>query len=134
MARDDRFAPFAHAAVMRAIRASRYGARVLVYVTSPRAEFRRLDQGGRTASERAFTRACYRLVFDGPAARGEPSDWSLKLIWRDQLTPSRAGALARPVALRIYPRSEARVSGPSWVRDEGFGRSTPDRRMGPRAV
>jgi hypothetical protein len=121
----------AHDAVLRAIRASRYRRAVVVFVNSPRGEYGRLDRGGRTRHERAFTRAAYRLVFDGPAAAGEPSQWSLKLTWRDQLSPGRPGWLARAVAVRIFPRQEARVpAGQSWVRDEGgFGRSAPDRRI-----
>lgn len=117
----------AHAAVMRAIRASRYRRAVVVYVNSPRGEYGRTDRGGRTRHERAFTRAAYRLIWGEP---GQPSGWSLKLIWRDQLSPGRPGWMARAVAVRIYPRAEARVpEGRSWLRDEGFGRSMPDHRI-----
>jgi hypothetical protein len=125
-----RYSAAAANAVTRAIRASRYGASVAVYVSSPRAEFRRLDRGGRTRHERAFTRACYEIVFDGPAARGEQSPWSLKLTWRSQADPGAPGRLSRAVALRIFPRDQARVpAGRSWVLDQGAGRSTPATRM-----
>jgi hypothetical protein len=104
---------------------------VLVYVSSPRHEYRSPDRGGRTRHERAFTRAVYWLVFDGPASRGEPSQWSVKLTWQDKLSPGAPGRLARAVAVRAYPRADARVPpGESWVRDEGpFGRSSADRRI-----
>jgi len=116
---------------MRAIRAAGRRRAVVVFVASPRGEFRSLDRGGRTRHERAFIRACYWIVFDGPASRGEPSQWSLKLTWRDQLSPSAAGRLARAVAVRAYPREQARVPpGRSWVADTGpFGRSAPGRRI-----
>jgi hypothetical protein len=125
------YAAAAGNAVMRAIRASRSRHAVLVYVSSPRHEFGSLDRGGRTRHERAFTRAAYWLVFDGPASRGEPSEWSLKLTWRDQLSVSAPGRLARAVAVRAFPREAARVpAGRAWTRDEGpFGRSSPDRRI-----
>jgi hypothetical protein len=133
VARDElagRYAAAAANAVTRAIRAGRYRSAVLVFVSSPRHEFRRLDRGGRTRHERAFTRACYWIVFDGPAERGEPSQWSLKLTWRDRLDPGAPGMLARAVALRVFPREDARVpAGRSWVRDEGPGRSVPGRRI-----
>src|SRR5215831_4317313 len=90
-----------------------------------------LSQRYEASAHSAFIRACYWIVFDGPASRGEPSQWSLKLTWRDQLSPSAAGRLARAVAVRAYPREQARVPpGRSWVADTGpFGRSAPGRRI-----
>lgn len=104
----------------RAIRASRSRRGVLVYVASPRAEFRRLDRGGRTAHERAFTRSSYYRVVNVPRNRQEEQDWSLKLTWGDELQTSSRGRLARPVVVRVYPRGEARARGPRWSDGSGF--------------
>lgn len=104
--------------MIRAGRASRQKAGVQAWIASPRAEFRHRDPGGRTAHERAFTRAAYWLIFKN-AGQGGHSGWSLKLTWGEDedRRASSAGRLARPVRVRLYPRGQARVSGPSWVDD-----------------
>ena len=69
----------------RAARASRSRRAVIAWVPSPRGEVRRLDRGGRTAHERAWTRSMYYQV------RIPPRRWSLKLTWDEDsgnLSPS----------------------------------------------
>lgn len=105
--------------MIRAARAHRDGRGVQAWIASPRAEFRARDRGGRTAHERAFTRAAYYLVFRVPIRQGRAPDWSLKLTWGDdgQRRASSAGRLARPVQVRLFRRSGARVRGARWVDD-----------------
>ena len=130
-----RYDPVADWAVMRAIRASRSGRGVVLWIASPRGDFRRTDRGGRTADERAFTRACYNLVTHEPVKvmrrdGGPGPQWSLKLAWGSEREPSGAGRDARPVRVRVWPRSQARVKrGTSWLDGHGFGRSEPGRRI-----
>lgn len=112
---------------VRAARASRDRRGVLVHIASPRAEFGRLDKGGRTAHERAFTRAAYYLIFKAPINAGQVPMWSLKLDWSDDLAASSGGRLARPVVFRLYPRDKARVRGDRWV--DGAGRSEMNNRI-----
>jgi hypothetical protein len=120
-----RYDPYVHDLIMRAARESRQGRGVQAWIASPRAEFRARDQGGRTAHERAFTRAAYYLIFKNAGrytsgkkgTEGEPSGWSLKLTWghdKDRRASS-GGRLARPVLVRLYPSGQARRSGPAWV-------------------
>ena len=105
--------------ITRAARAHRDGKSVTTWIASPRAEFRDRDRGGRTQHERAFTRSCYYLVFRVPLNARQVPDWSLKLTWGsdDQRRASSRGRLARPVQVRLFRRSAARVKGPSWVDD-----------------
>jgi hypothetical protein len=105
--------------MIRAARAHRDGKAVRAWIASPRAEFRARDKGGRTAHERAFTRSAYYLIFKTPINRGEVPDWSLKLTWGadSERRASSAGRLARPVQVRLFRRSGARVTGPSWADD-----------------
>jgi hypothetical protein len=100
----------------RAARASVNGQSVQAWIASPRAEYRGLDRGGRTPHERAFTRAAYYVVWRVPINAGVPPDWSLKLTWGGdaELKPSARGRLARPVQVRLFPRSKARVRGERW--------------------
>jgi hypothetical protein len=97
--------------MLRAGRASRSGRGVQAWIASPRAEFRARDRGGRTAHERAFTRAAYYLIFKGR------SGWSLKLTWGTDADrrASAYGKLARPVLVRLYPASQAEPSSAPWV-------------------
>ena len=104
-------------AVMRAIRASKNGQGVQVWVASTRGELRNPDAGGRSAHERAFTRSAYYLVFRAPINRREIPAWSLKLTWGDELRPSGQGRMARPVRVRVWPRRQARVRGARWTDD-----------------
>jgi len=97
--------------IIRAMRASRSGRGVRVWVASPRGDFARLDRGGRTSHERAFTRSAYYLV------KLHRDAWSLKLTWGPdtELRASSGRRLARPVMVRLFPRDQARVSGPRWT-------------------
>ena len=54
---------------------------VQTWIASPGVEFRNLDQGGRTAHERAFIRSAYYQVIKVPQHNGEPQYWSLRLAW-----------------------------------------------------
>ena len=113
--------------MIRAIRAMRNGKGVLVWVASPRHQFRDKDGGGRTAEERAFTRAAYWQVWGLPRKTGTPMHYSLKLTWGLELVPSSHGRRARAVQVRIYPRGKARVqpNRQSWVEEvEAFGDSS----------
>ena len=105
---------------MRAIRASRDGRGVQAFIASPRAELRARDAGGRSAHERAFTRAAYYLVWRAPLNAGRIPDWSLHLAWGPDSTleASSHGRLARPVRVRVRPRR-----GPKGGRD--FGHALP---------
>ena len=119
-----------HGMLLRAARASSTSRGVLVYIASPRAEFRHPDRSGRTVHERAFTRSAYYIVKGGPNHSGDRSygnvpDWSLKLTWGEELRASSRGRLARPVVIRLFPRSQARVHGPKWK--DGFNRSEGSR-------
>ena len=116
-----------HQIVLRAIYAQRGKRGVQAWIASPRGEYRAVDRGGRTRHERAFTRSCYYLVWSIPmqqqkAGEGTGPAWSLKLTWGDdgQRRPGAAGKLARPVTVRVWPRSQARVRGPRWSDGEGF--------------
>ena len=95
--------------------ASRQG--IQAWIASPRAEFRAKDRGGRTAHERAFTRSAYYLIWRAPINAGVPQEWSLKLTWGTD-ADRRASAnnrLARPVTIRLFPRSQARPTAAAWV-------------------
>ncbi len=107
----------ARQAVLRAARASRQGRGVRVWVASTRRDLKYPDAGGRSAHERAFSRAAYYLIWRVPLNRGASPEWSLKLTWGSdaELQPSSQGRLARPVTLRMWPRNAARVSGPRWT-------------------
>ena len=109
-----------HTVMSRAARAHRDGKSVTAWIASPRGEFRHRDKGGRTAHERAFTRSAYYLIFRTPINAGRTPDWSLKRTWGDdgQRRASSSGRLARPVQVRLFRRSAARVKGPSWLDDE----------------
>ena len=117
--------------ILRAARAQRDRHAVQAWIASPRAEFRHRDRGGRTQHERAFTRSCYYLVFRVPLNRGQAPEWSLKLTWGSDgdRKASSGGKLARPVLVRLYKRSQARVQGAKWTDDEAL-QSRPGNRMG----
>jgi hypothetical protein len=101
--------------LIRAIRASRQRKSVVIWIASPRAQFRDKDQGGRTAEERAFTRSAYWQVFGLPHKYGAEMDWSLRLAWGDRLYDTGYGRRARACQVRVWPRGQARQTGPSWV-------------------
>lgn len=101
----------------RAARASARGHGVQAWIVSPRGEYARLDRGGRTAHERAFTRSAYYLIWRVPINAGVPQQWSLKLTWGSDADrrPSSRGRLARPVVIRLFPRGQARPGSARWV-------------------
>ena len=109
--------------LIQAAAASRAKGAVVTYVPSPRREFDALDMGGRTRTERAFTRSMYYLVMKVP-----PRRWSLKLTWGPL---SRRG---RRCEVRLFPvgAGYAHASkGRLYTADESF-RTTPARRIDDR--
>ena len=103
--------------MIRAIRAGRNGRSVRVYVASPRSSFRSTDEGGRTRHERAFTRSVYYLMWRTPINAGSVPEWSVKMSWGDEVQSSSGNRLARPVTIRVWPRSQARARGKQWSKD-----------------
>jgi len=103
--------------MIRAIRASRNGRSVRVYIASPRSSFRATDAGGRTAHERAFTRSAYYLMGRVPLNAGAVPEWSLKVTWGDEVRASSGNRLARPAVIRVWPRSQARPRSAQWSKD-----------------
>ena len=100
--------------------ASRAKGGIVTYVPSPRGESGRLDMGGRTRTERAFTRSMYYLVMKVP-----PRRWSLKLTWGPV---TRRG---RRCEVRLFPVAAGyrhASGGRLYTADESF-RSTPAQRM-----
>jgi hypothetical protein len=119
-----RYDAHVRAVMIRAIRAGRNGNGVRAWIASPRAEFRHTDPRGRTAHERAFTRSVYFLMWRVHVNRHEIPPWSVKLTWGEELRDSGRGRRARPVTVRVWPRSQARVRGKSW-RDNPSQQSRP---------
>jgi len=104
---------------------------LIVWIASPRGQFRQLDRGGRTQHERAFTRSAYYQVFKVPYNAGEVPDYSLRLDWGDERRASSHGRLARPVRVTLFPfgATSHRRRGPSYL-PEGTGfRSTLGNRI-----
>lgn len=100
----------------RAEQASPYRRGIRAWVTSPTTEYRHRDRGGRTRHERAFIRSAYFQVRSWQANPDGPA-WSLKLTWGADVDrrPSRPGHLARPVTIRVFPRSDARIPANSYL-------------------
>jgi hypothetical protein len=118
--------------MIRAIRASRNNRSVRVYIASPRSSFRAVDAGGRTAHERAFTRSAYYLMWRSPIRDGDVPQWSLKMTWGDEVRASSGNRLARPVVIRVWPRSQARARGKQWSKDPALqsgGTGSPKQRF-----
>ena len=101
--------------MIRAARASRNQQGVRVWVASPRSS--RPDAGGRTSHERAFTRSAYYLMWRVPINAKTIPEWSLKVTWGEATRSSSSGRVARAATVRLFPRSQARVRGASWMRD-----------------
>lgn len=115
--------------LLRAIVARRENKAVPVFVASPPASFRRLDRGGRTAHERAFTRSAYYQVFKVPRNAGELPTYSLKLTWGP--IAFRHGRWGRVVRVRLYRYGSGyrhAQSRPQWITDE-TRRSVPGARI-----
>src|SRR5271170_6074702 len=106
--------------LISAIRASRQRKGVIVWVASPRGQFRDKDAGGRTAEERAFTRAAYYQVFLVPRKMGVRPDYSLKLTWGDSLEPSSHGRRARACRVRLYTYGSGYAKVAKGDRQEWF--------------
>ena len=120
----------ARRAVMRAITAHYAGQSASAWIASPGPEFRNLDRGGRTAHERAFTRAAYWWVWREPINNKRTPTWSLKLTWGP--IERRGDRYGRTVQLRMFTRGggvrhNARNLGKSWASNEAL-RSTPGAR------
>lgn len=111
---------FVRQTILRAIGESRVRKSVQVWIASPRTEFAHPDNGGRTMHERAFTRSVYYLVWKEPIKQGREPEWSVRLDWGSdgELRASSGNRWARPVKIRVWPRSEARVRGPRWTDSE----------------
>ena len=90
---------------------------VQVWISSPRAEFRALDESGRTRHERAFMRSAYHRIRGQHLADGTLIEWLFQLTWGDDdtLKPSRPGYFSRPVRVRLRPLSDARVTGERYI-------------------
>jgi hypothetical protein len=101
----------------RAVRAGRDGRGVRVYIASTRAEIRNPDEGGRTRHERAFTRSVYYLMWRAPINAKTIPEYSVKMTWGDEVQASSGNRVARPVTIRVWPRSQARVRGQQWSKD-----------------
>ena len=112
-----RYDAAAFQALMRAGKASKSNRGVRVWIASSSRELRSRDAGGRTAHERAFSRAAYYRVWRVPLNAGQVPEWSLKLSWGDDsdLRASSGGRMARPVTVRLWPRAKARVRGERWT-------------------
>ena len=105
----------------------------LMWIPSPRSQFRRTDKGGLTATERAWTRACYYLIFKVPRNNGQPVHYSLTMDWDlSRREPSSNGRLARPVRMTLHKYGtrgpgggKMPPPGSGWI---GF-QSTPGNRI-----
>jgi hypothetical protein len=87
-------------ALNRAIEAHAINKAARLFIHSPGPQFRRLDRGGRTVNERAFTRAIYYPVYAVPRSTGELPLWSLKLVWGP--VERRGDRYGRTVAVRLF--------------------------------
>jgi hypothetical protein len=102
--------------LIRAIVAHRNRQAATVFIASPPAEFRRLDQGGRTAHERAFTRSAYYQVFKVPRNNGDLPTWSLKLTWGPiRFHSGRWGRIAQVRLFRYGAGYRHAQTHPQWV-------------------
>jgi hypothetical protein len=136
--------PAVRAVLIQAIRAHRQRKGIIVWVASPRDQFRRKDGGGRTGEERAFTRSAYYQVFKQPRNMGVPPQYSLKLTWGTRLEPSSHGRRARACQVRLYgygsgyQHAASEKTAPLWTQemtatgDTSFQR--PARTLQPRQV
>lgn len=100
------------------------------YVASPGREFRQLDRGGRTAHERAFTRAAYYEVIQVPRRTNTPRRWSLQLEWGPiEKRGAKYGRVVRLHMFRYGSRAyQAALARGAYTSDPAL-RSTIDRRI-----
>ena len=90
--------------MIRAIRASRNGRSVRVYIASPRSSFRATDAGGRTAHERAFTRSAYYLMWRVPLRAGISTQTATPALARRRQRWPGAPVRRHPRSLPPGPR------------------------------
>lgn len=89
----------------------------VVWIASPRREFRQLDRGGLTPHERAFQRSAYYLVFKAPRNAGAPVHYSLVMEWDKAVkAPAPRNQLARAVRVQLYRYGRA----PKSSRTDGY--------------
>jgi hypothetical protein len=129
----ERYDAAARRLLTAAVAAHQQGRRggVVAFIASPPREFTSTDKGGRTAHERAFTRAAYYLVMKVPQHQGVPQQWSLKLEWGP--IERRGRRWGRVVRARLFLRSSgarhaAGRPGSSW-RDNPALRSSVSNRI-----
>jgi hypothetical protein len=116
-ARWDRRARYA---LNRAAEAFAIGQPAKLFIHSPGPQFRSLDRGGRTANERAFTRAAYYPIQAVPRAMGELPVWSLKLSWGP--VERRGDRYGRVVSVRLFRYGSGyrhASRGPRYTAGEG---------------
>src|SRR5215469_741693 len=99
--------------MLRAIRAERQKQGVSVWIASPPRD--PTDARGLTAHERAFQRSCYYLMWRVYITRHAVPPYALKMTWSPDTRPSSGGRSARRVAIRLWLRSQARVSKARWT-------------------
>jgi hypothetical protein len=116
-------------ALNRAVEAHAVNGAARVFIHSPGPQFRRLDRGGRTVNERAFTRAVYYPVYAVPRALGELPVWSLKLEWGP--IERHGDRYGRTAAVRLYRYASGyrHASGQASQYTAGQGRSTAGDRV-----
>ena len=89
----------------------------LVWLPSPRHQFRNTDKGGLTRNEREFIRAAYWHVFKVPRKLGQPVHYSMTYeLDRSRREPSSHGRIARPLRLTLHRHG---------VRGPGGGKMPP---------
>lgn len=108
-----RYDGYVRQVMLRAIRAERQREGVSVWIASPRRD--PVDARGLTAHERAFQRSCYYLMWRVYITRGRVPPYALKMTWSGDTRPSSEGRTARRVAIRLWIRSQARVSKAKWT-------------------
>lgn len=109
--------------LLAAIEARRERKAAEAFVPSPPRDFRdRLDKGGRTPDERAFTRSVYYQTYRMPINEGSDPDWSARITWGGiERRGRRWGRVARVRLYRYgYGRRHAEQR-PAWITDTGGG-------------
>ena len=109
--------------MLRAIRAERQREGIYVWIASHPREG--VDARGLTVHERAFQRSCYYLMWRAYIKRDRVPPYALKMTWGEETRPSSGGRYARRATIRLWLRSQARVTKPRWTDDPG-GQSYAD--------
>jgi hypothetical protein len=110
--------------LLAAIEARRERKAARSFVFSPIGDFRdRLDKGGLTPDERAFTRSVYYQTYRVPVNDGVDPDWSARITWGK--IERRGGRWGRSVSVRLfrygYGHRRAVKGGRPWITDMGTG-------------